>query len=130
AVVGNGLGLRRTCPPERRGGLAVDRQLRRDLLDRQLGRLRALENPVHEEGGVAVELRWILPVAHQSAGLHEVASGKDRWQTVPQGEPGKLLPSAQKIAVVDHDQSLCAPAGELRERIRDALRIARIGRYH
>jgi hypothetical protein len=46
-----------------------------------------------------------------------------------QGETGKLLPPGQKIDVVNDHQGLRAPTGELRERIRNAVRSACIGRY-
>src|SRR5438105_2471321 len=112
---------------ERLGGLAVDGQLRRSLLDRQLARLRALEDPVHEGSGAAVELGEILTISHQPAGLHEVAFREDRWKTMLEGEPGKLVPLVQKVGIIDHDQGFDTLVVELRERIRKTVRIVRVG---
>src|SRR5215475_14769139 len=84
--------LRRDRHAERPGGLAVDGQLRRSLLDRQFACPRALEHTVHKGSGATVELREVLAVGHQSSGLHEVALRIDRRKTMLEGEPGELVP--------------------------------------
>src|SRR5262245_8146825 len=110
-------------------GLAVDGQLRRSLLDRQLARLRPLEDSVHERGGTAVELGEILAIGHQPAGLHEFALREDRWKPMLEGEPGKLVPLVQKIGIIDHDQGFDTLAVELRECLGKAVWIVRISRH-
>src|SRR5215510_4726365 len=120
--------MRRDRHAERPGGLAVDGQLRRSLLDRQFACPRALENPVHKGSGAAVELREVLAVGHQASGLHEVALRIDRRKTMLECEPGKLVPLVQKIGIIDHAQGFDTLPVELRERLRKAVRIVRIGR--
>src|SRR5713226_7517729 len=60
--------------PERLGGLEVDDQLDlRGLLDRQVGRLFALENPADVDTGQTVRIRKTASVAHQASGRGEFA---------------------------------------------------------
>src|SRR5438445_455253 len=55
---------------ERLGGVEVDDQLeRRGLLDRKIGRLGALEDPVDEIRGAAIEINLIRIVGQQTSGL-------------------------------------------------------------
>src|SRR5438128_6385923 len=66
---------------ERLGGLHVDNQLdSRDLLDRQVGGLVALENPAGVEAGDAIYLGSKAAVAHEAAGFNACTALEDRRQ--------------------------------------------------
>src|SRR5207237_3010474 len=114
---------------ERVGGLAADRKVELRLLDRQVARSRALEYPIHERGGAAIELPDVFAVAHQSADLNEFALRIDRRQAVPERLLGKFLLLHKEISIVRNDDCLDALAGEPRERAVDTLRVAGVGPY-
>ena len=50
-------------------------------MDRQVGRLGALENPAGVDADLAIGIRQAGPVAHQAAGRGEFAQLVDRWQS-------------------------------------------------
>ena len=65
--------------PERLGGFQVDDQLEFGrLIDRQVGRLRALENPRRLNARPAIGIREAASVAHEAIGPNHLTTGK-RW---------------------------------------------------
>jgi hypothetical protein len=65
---------RRDGEAERLCGLHVNHQLEfRGLLDREIGRLRALENLVHVIGGTPKQVQKVRPVGHQTSRFHRLA---------------------------------------------------------
>src|SRR5262245_46892309 len=76
---------------ERVGGLAIDDQLEfRGLLDREVGRLGALEDLVHVLRGTTVQLPNIDTVGHQPANLWKIPEGVYRRHSKPGRELGDL----------------------------------------
>jgi hypothetical protein len=69
--------------PKRLGCLHIDNKLELGrLLDRQVGRLRALENLTGVDTNLTPHAQIIGPVAHQPTGLDLFASGMGRWNPV------------------------------------------------
>ena len=56
-----------------------------DLLDRQVGRLLALENPAGVDADLTVSVRNAGSIAHQAAGRDELAKLSRSW--APRGGP-------------------------------------------
>jgi hypothetical protein len=74
------------------------------LLDRQIGRLLALENPAGVDAGLAVRLRNAAPIAHQPAADGEVARLKDRRSCVPEGQVNNPFAAANEERIgTDHE---------------------------
>src|SRR5262249_19157550 len=104
---------------ERFGSLQVDDQLERcRLLDREIGRLGALQDLVDVVGRDSEHVEDIWPIRHQRTGFGRSASTADRWQTVPQrglgGEPyERRTRHYQRIAAraIGADQGLLVVVG-------------------
>ena len=74
------------------GCLEVDKQLDfRDLLDRQISRLGALDYASGIDASLTVRLRKTASVAHQAAGDREVPRLVDRRHRVADSQGGKLF---------------------------------------
>ena len=98
---------RRHGDAERLGGLEVDDQLDfGGLLNRQVGRLLALENPAGVEADQAVQIRIAASVAHQAAGRGELAILVDRRHRVAgvSAASCSLLASEECIGA-DHERA-------------------------
>jgi hypothetical protein len=71
-------------PPWRRSSVAVLRLItssnRVRLLDRQIGRLGALDDLVHEHRSLAIEIRLPGAVGHQSSRIDEIPDPREWWQ--------------------------------------------------
>src|SRR6185436_18650408 len=66
------------------GGLEVDDELELGwLFDRQVGRLRALEDLIDEGGCASSEIRQARPVRHEGPGLHVLPEGVCCRQAAP-----------------------------------------------
>src|SRR5215472_3537741 len=69
--------------PQRAGGLEIDNQLEgRRLLDRQIGRLGALEYPSDVNAGLAIGSLAACSIADQAANGGEFALRVDRWNGI------------------------------------------------
>ena len=95
----------RDVDAERLGGLQVDVQLDfGDLLDRQVGRLFALENPAGIDAGQAVCVRNVRSVAQQTSGRGELAPLVDRRHRVAERQRGELFaPAREECIGADHE---------------------------
>src|SRR5262245_10399366 len=90
---------------ERLGGLEIDDQLNfGGLLDRQVGRLLALENAASIGSRHPVRIHSAASVAHKATGQGEVATLVDCRDRMAERERGKLsMPAIQKyFAAADH----------------------------
>src|SRR5262249_9081952 len=77
---------RRDRQAEGSGGLEVDDELElRRLLHRQVGGLRALEDPVDVAGCAPQHVRVVRSVNHAPAFLGEVAIREDPWEVMRRG---------------------------------------------
>src|SRR5437660_453652 len=80
---------------KRLGGLHVDDQLDfRDLLDREVGRFLALEDPAGVGADNTKVARKTASIAHQTAGRGELAILVDRGHRVAERQRGELLAPA------------------------------------
>src|SRR5215831_569478 len=99
-LVGEYVELRRDSDAKRVGGLVIDYQIEAcGLFYRQIAGSRALENLVHIECGAAEEIREVLAVAQQPAGLCIFTKRKHRWDAVPERERGNSLPLSKENRV-------------------------------
>src|SRR4026208_1194268 len=73
------------------------------LLDRQVARIRALEDLVYVEGGTPVKVNETRAIAHEPTRKHELALSENHRQPVPEGKLGNLapLPGEERIAEAD-----------------------------
>src|SRR5438477_8648105 len=71
---------RRNVEAKRLGRFLVDHQLIRRLLDRQIGRLGALQNLVHEASRSTPTVTQINAIAQQPTGLDKLTVGMDHRQ--------------------------------------------------
>ena len=77
------------------------------LLDRQVGRLLALENPAGVDADLTVHVRKTGSVAHQAAGRGELAILIDRGHRVAQRQCGELFALAiEEWIGADHERRL------------------------
>src|SRR5262245_66342910 len=73
----------RNLEAERLGGLEVDHQLELGrLLDRQIARLGALENPADVNAGLAIGVRKVRSIAHQTPGCGVLPQIVDRGNRI------------------------------------------------
>src|SRR5262245_25144722 len=73
--------------------LSVDDQLELDRLhDRQVRRLRALEDATSIDAKLTKRIRLVRSVAHQSADFGKFTVGKCRWNCMPRRRVDKLNP--------------------------------------
>src|SRR5262245_43151925 len=89
---------------ERLCGLEIDNQFNRGgPLNRQVGRLLALENAARVDAEQTELIRTTASVAHQAAGSGEPASWVDRWHRVAERQCGELFPAADEQSIgADH----------------------------
>ena len=65
------------------GGLEIDNQfVFGRLLDRQIGRLRSLEDLAYVDRGAPIQIGKIRSVGHEAASLDKVPEGEDRRQSM------------------------------------------------
>ena len=82
-------------------GLEVDDQLELcRLLDGQIGRFRALENPTRVIAAQAIVFSNPTSVAHQTAGYDKFAKLENRRNRVTRRQSDKLIASAEENWVV------------------------------
>src|SRR5262245_53865414 len=111
-LVGEDVKLRRYGDSERLRCLAVDYEVEpRGLLDRQIAAVGAFENLVHERSRATEEVREVLTVAHQPAGLRVFALGEHRWQAVPQRQVCDLAPLREENRIGGGDEMSEAASG-------------------
>src|ERR1700732_1783140 len=85
---------------ERLGGLEIDDQFEfRGLLDRQIGRLLALENPAGVNADLTVLTSKTASVAHQAAGRRELVIREDRGHQVAERIRSKQLTLNKEISI-------------------------------
>src|SRR5262249_54940556 len=107
------------------GGLAIDHQVEpRGLLDWKVTRCRALENFIDERWGAAEEIRNVLTVAHQPAGLRVFAQRKNRRQSICEREFGNSLTLLEENSVDGHHDRLNALLSKRDKRLLDFPRVA------
>ena len=85
--------------------LTDERELGR-LLDRQIGRLGALEDFVHVNRGAPVHVLVARPIRHQAAGLDQFAVRIDIWQALLGGEIHHAFAVMQEYAVGQDEERL------------------------
>src|SRR4029077_3996740 len=74
------------------GGLEIDHQLELGrLLDRNLRRLCALQNLLHDEAHVLIQGGSLIAIRHQATGFGKRANVGCGWQTVLECEIGDLF---------------------------------------
>src|ERR1700716_3990560 len=82
-VVGAGEQCRWHNDAKRLCGLQIDHQFELGrLLDRQVGRLRTLENLVDEDGGPTKKISNIGPVGQKEARLGQLSLDRGGWQLI------------------------------------------------
>src|SRR5262249_5622555 len=88
---------------ERLGGLEVEEQLDLGgLLNQQIGRLVALENPPGVSADQTVVFRFTAAIAHQAAGGGKLAKFVDRGDRVADRQIGELFAvSREKVVWTD-----------------------------
>src|ERR1700687_4838976 len=83
-LVGAGEQCRWHNDAKRLCGLQIDHQLELGrLFDRQVGRLRTLENLVDEARSTTIYISSVRPVGQEEAGIRILFLERSGWQTVP-----------------------------------------------
>ena len=85
------------------------------LLDRQVGRLVALENSPNVSADQTVEFRFAAAIAHQAARGGELAKSVDRGQRMANCQRSELFAVSTEEVVGTDDQRACAELGQLLE---------------
>jgi hypothetical protein len=94
-LVGEAEQWQRTRQAKCRGGLEIDDQLDlRGPLNRQIGRLLAVENSPGVDADRSVIFRFTASVARQAAGRGELAKLGDRGYPLAERQSGKLFDPA------------------------------------
>src|SRR5215475_7419548 len=92
---------------ERFSRLKVDHQLElRWLLNREIGRLGALENLADINAHLAISLRETWCVTHQAASSRVLAPRVDRGHCVAGGQGDDLVAPVDVISILAHDQCI------------------------
>src|SRR5438105_8121649 len=82
-LVGAGEECRWHNDAKRLCGLQIDHQLELGrLFDRQVGRLRTLENLVDESGGPTIQISNVSSVAQKEAGLRQLSLDRGGWKPI------------------------------------------------
>ena len=112
---------------ERLGGLEVDDQLYlRQLLDRQICRLIAFQNPAGVDAGRTKRVRKTGSVAHEAAGRCELARLVDRGHGVTNRQCRELFePATEEWIGADHERTCSQLAQGCENRIEIAF-VARM----
>src|ERR1700730_8431841 len=88
---------------ERLGGFEIDHQLELGgLQDRQIGWLLALEDAADIDAKLAIQIRSIYPIAHQTAGRSIFAKVVHRRHRMARGQGHKLFASGVEKWVGDY----------------------------
>ncbi len=88
-----------------------------ELLDRQVGRLLAFQNPADVSASQA-ECRWdTCSITHQAARRRKFAIGRDRWDEVVERQRSELSALAVQESVGPDHQA----AGQLRRRCKSPI---------
>src|SRR5438132_5303818 len=96
--------LLRDGQPEHLGSLPVNRQMElRWLFDRQGTRLRTPEDLVYVRRGAPIMVGRVLPVAHQSTGLHVFPVKEHGWQPVLEGQLRNLSTLSDEECINQYD---------------------------
>src|SRR6516225_10261564 len=91
--------------PERFGGFAVDKKFYfRAVLNRQILRPLAFEDPCNVSAGRSVRVEKIGPIAHQAASLNKLAGCKDRRHRIANDQCCKLLLLADKKRIAGNHE--------------------------
>src|SRR4029453_5750254 len=125
-LVGAGDECPRDLEAERLSCLKVDDQLDfRGLLDCQVGRLFALENPAGVHAGLAVRINNTAAVAHQAAGCGELSVLEDRGYRGAGRKCGEFLGSAIEEWIAADYERAGSQLGQRREGVIDIAFVAR-----
>src|SRR6266851_6332169 len=116
---------RRDRQAEGLGGLEIDDEfILGRLLDRKVGGLRALEDPVHVSGGAAKEIRIIRAISHQPASLCKLFRSRNSWKPMTNRElrdPPSVL--------VEHEVYDQTTYRRLRHRREHAVKVVCVSHY-
>src|SRR5712691_1796632 len=107
---------RRDRQPDRLRGSEIDNQLElRGLRDREVGRLGALQDLVHEGGGTPVHVKEACAVGHETASLRVLPHSIDRWQAPLYRELCDLSSLTHEDAIRENEERACPLLSHRRE---------------